>query len=218
MKRSLTIISLGAVMATAAMGSAKAEERWPMWYVGLSGGYTYMQDQDISGSSSRSMSLDNGYGIGGSIGYLPNSSIPLLNSMRFEAEITYHQNNLNQIKTNSGSISGHGDYDTTAYMVNAFYDLPLNSRWSPYIGGGIGAANVKLTSGGGAGNTNDSDSEFAYQGMVGIGYSPDTIPNTQWTLGYRYLATSDPKFAAAAGSINTEYSSHNIELGAKFRF
>jgi opacity protein-like surface antigen len=218
MKKSLVIAGLSALAATTAFSGAKAADstdRWPNWYIGLSGGYTYMGDEDVSGSTATKISPNNGFGFGGSIGYLPSSPMPLLNALRFEAEVTYHQNGVGTVHYNNGtSASGSGSYNSTAYMANVFYDLPTGTNWSPYIGGGIGMATIHLSENSGAHNGDSSDDEFAYQGMVGIGYAPDTIPNTQWTLGYRYLGTSDAKY----GGTSVQYSTNSVEVGGKFRF
>jgi opacity protein-like surface antigen len=216
MKKSFVIAGLGALMAASALSGVQADERWPRWYVGLTGDYTYMQDQDISNTSKSSVQMENGWGVGGEIGYLPSSSMPLVNALRFEAEVTYHENKVSRVNlVGGGQIGSNGaNYSTTAYMANMFYDLPTGSNWSPYIGGGMGMASIHLPTNSNAGNTSSTDNEFAYQGLVGIGYSPDTIPNTQWSLGYRYLATSD----AAFGGSTVKYSTNNVEVGAKFRF
>jgi len=217
MKKSFVVTGLGVLMAAFTLSNAHADdERWPRWYIGLTGNYTIMQNQDVSNTSTSSLQMDNGWGAGGSIGYLPSSSIPVINALRFEAEITYHDNGVSRAnRVNGTQLGGNGaDYSSTAYMVNMFYDFPTGSKWSPYIGAGIGFASLHLPTNSNAGNTGSSDNEFAYQGLVGIGYSPDSIPNTQWTLGYRYLATSDPTF----GGASTEYSTNNLEVGAKFRF
>ena len=221
MKKSWIIAAASLLTTVSAFSSAQAEERWPNWYIGLSGGYTYMQDEDVSGgSAANKLQANDGFGVGGSIGYLPNTSIPILNAMRFEAEVTYHENKVHRVTDNNGNeISGNGNYDSVAYMANTFYDLPIaGSPWSPYIGAGAGAATIHLNTNSGIGNSGESDNEFAYQFMAGIGYTPTSMPNTQWTLGYRYLATTDPKFSGPTGDIKTEYSTNNVEVGAKFRF
>ncbi len=214
MKKTLFAASLGALLVTTAF-SAQADERWPRWYLGLTGDYTIMGNEDVSGSRASSLQLNDGYGFGGAIGYLPSSSIPLINALRFEAEVSYHSNGVSRVNFNGGGqVNGNGSYSSTAYMVNTYYDYPMNSPWSPYIGFGLGFATVHLPTSSGAGNSDESDNEFAYQGMLGIGYTPDSIPNTQWTLGYRYLATSDPSF----NNVSSKYSTNNIEVGGKFRF
>lgn len=75
---------------------------------------------------------------------------------------------------NAGS---KGSVELTTVMVNGYYDIPIfnkendRSRWSPYIGAGIGYANLKTPacsiancfSGG-------STDGFAYQGKIGVSY------------------------------------------------
>jgi outer membrane protein W len=216
-KKSFVIAGFAAFTALTAFSSAQADERWPRWYIGLTGGYTYMSDEDVSSANSANkLSLNDGFGVGGSIGYLPSSSSPLINALRFEAEVTYHQNGVKSVRFDNGtSVGASGSYDSTAYMFNAFYDLPIaGSAWSPYIGAGIGMATLHLPTSSGAGNATSSDNEFAYQGLVGIGYSPESIPNTQWLLGYRYLATSDAKFSGTS----VDYSTSSLEAGVHLKF
>lgn len=217
LKKKYIIAGLTALTTLASLSQAHADdERWPRWYIGLGGGYTYMGDEDVSGSAANKISTNSGFGLNGAIGYLPSSSMPLLNALRFEAEVTYHQNDVGTVHLNNGtSVSGSGTYSSTAYMANVFYDLPTGTPWSPYIGGGVGVAELHLPTSSGVGNTSSSDDEFAYQGMVGIGYSPEAIPNTQWTLGYRYLATDDASFG---NGTSVKYSTSNVEGGVKFRF
>ena len=220
MNKTLFATGLGLITALTALSSAQAEERWPLWYLGVNGGYTFMKDEDLSGGGTATkLSLRDGYSVGGSIGYLPNSSIPFLNALRFEGEVMYHNNDVDHVSHSGGrpSTTG-GSYDATTYMVNALYDLPTGTPWSPYIGGGVGLADFNLSSNAGAGNTSGHSTQFAYQGLVGVGYTPASIPNTQWTLGYRYLGAQDPKFSGPTGDVKSQYSLNSFELGAKFRF
>jgi opacity protein-like surface antigen len=215
MNKSLVAAGFGILLATSALSSAQANERWPRWYLGLSGGYTTMTDQDISSSTGASqVSLNSGYSFGGSVGYLPSSSAPILNALRLEAEVTHHTNDIDSVTVSGASVAGSGDFSTTAYMANVFYDFPTNSAWSPYVGAGLGLASLHFSRSSGAGNSDETTTEFAYQAMLGMGYTPASLPNTQWSLGYRYLATSDASF----GNASVEYSTHSIEVGAKFRF
>jgi opacity protein-like surface antigen len=138
--------------------------------------------------------------------------------MRFEGEVSYHRNKIDNVYAGGSSVSSSGNFNTTAYMINAFYDLPTGTAWSPYIGGGMGVAELHLTNNV-INNSSSGDNEFAYQGLVGIGYTPESIPDTQWTLGYRYLATANPTFGGNGPSdVNTKYATSTIEVGAKFRF
>ena len=42
-------------------------------------------------------------------------------------------------------------------------------------------------------------------------------PNADLTVGYRYFGTGDPEFTEATGAkFDTEYATHNFEVGIKF--
>jgi outer membrane protein W len=77
----------------------------------------------------------------------------------------------------SFDADGDGAVNLTTVMLNGYYDIPIRngngslSRWSPYIGAGVGYANISTPacstdgcfSGGSTGG-------FAYQGKAGISY------------------------------------------------
>jgi hypothetical protein len=77
----------------------------------------------------------------------------------------------------SASVSGRGSTSLTTVMLNGYYDIPIRngdqslSRWSPYVGGGVGYANISTPacaasdcySGGSAG-------AFAWQAKAGVSY------------------------------------------------
>ena len=105
-----------------------------------------------------------------------------------------------------------------SYMVNAYYDFNTSyTGLRPYIGGGLGLAQVEVDSTT-INATDNEDSVLSYQAMLGIAYAPQTLPQTEWNLGYRYFGVSDPEFSNVGGNIDAEYDSHGIELGMKFRF
>jgi opacity protein-like surface antigen len=82
-----------------------------------------------------------------------------------------------QVDGDRASVKGNGSVDIWTVMVNAYYDIPIRnsdnslSRWSPYIGGGIGYANLSTPSC----SFNDcfsggSSSHFAWQAKLGVAY------------------------------------------------
>lgn len=210
---STCLLALVAVNASAA--PRQQDERWPRWYVGLSGNLAYMDDADVD--PGRELELDSGWGISGSIGYLPPLAAPF-DRLRFELEIAYRENDTDSLKVGGTTLSSDGDYSSTSYMANAYYDVATASRWTPYVGAGVGFSSVKLDSRSASLVVDDRDHVFAYQGMLGVAYSPETMPMVDWLLGYRYFATEDPKFTGSTGGIESEYSTHNLEFGAHFRF
>ncbi|HEU0117232.1 MAG TPA: OmpA family protein, partial [Alphaproteobacteria bacterium] len=67
------------------------------------------------------------------------------------------------------------------------------------------------------GYLNDTDTEFAYQAIAGVSAQLD--PNWALTADYRYIATTDPKYAVTTGgSAHTDNESHNIVLGVRYSF
>lgn len=206
--------SLGVLITSA----AQAEERWPRWYLGLTGGVDFKNDSDISNAISGNAEYDTGYSFGASIGYMPAFKELPMNMVRLEAEVNYRSSSLSDITVGGVSGTGSGDMQNLAGMLNLFLDAPTGSNWTPYVGGGLGFSTVQFDNGSGFGNTDDEDTVFAYQFMGGLAYSPETIPSTRFTLGYRYFGSEDAEYAVPGGTIEVSNDSHNVELGAQFRF
>ncbi len=207
MKKILFSALLLTVLATS---SAQArEERWPQWYVGLTGSLVLLSDSDISGSGlSGDSSYNSGYGISGSIGYRPNMDIAVFNNMRFEIEAAYRANDVDNIT--GVAFASTGEAKSMAYMINAIYDVETGSQLVPYFGAGIGYSNIEFR--------DDDDMVFSYQFLAGVGYEPELIPNTIWSIGYRYFGTQDPSLSSGATSYEIEYDAHNFEAGLQMRF
>jgi outer membrane autotransporter protein len=111
-----------------------------------------------------------------------------------------------------------GDISTFSGLANAWVDYRVG-RFTPYIGGGIGLANVSANEISIAGTdvVDDSDTVFAYQVGTGVAYS--LTQNFSLTLDYRYFATSDPKLTdEAGGDLEAEVSNHSILAGVRYGF
>ena len=95
------------------------------------------------------------------------------------------------------------DHSTTSVMANAWYDFDVGGL-RPYVGGGIGWADVTVdgNSVGGADPIIDySDDGFAWQ--VGAGINFQVAPNMQLGLGYRYFSGPDVTILAPDLPSNT---------------
>lgn len=198
------ILASAAIMAISS--TANAVERFPNWYLGLSGGLTHQEDSDFDNGGSGKFDYDSGYVISGQLGYQP----PSFGGFRVEAEIGGRKQDL------SGT-GNSGEVKATTYAANAFYDFYNDSTLTPYLGAGLGVGKFEISGANSAG-ANGSDTVGIYQLMAGVGYETKALPNVQWTAGYRYLAPfSDP---SVEGGVPTEfeYDNHSLELGAKFRF
>lgn len=203
-----------ATLALSTAGTAQAQERWPKWYVGLHGMVPFVSDSDLSaaGSEVGDLDYDTGWGGGASLGYMPGGTNSFVDSMRFEIEYAYRTNDLEDID----GVSVSERIRSNAGMFNAYFDIPTQMRVLPYVGAGIGIAQVEMDLN--ELGVNDNDTVLAWQLMAGLGYAPQTIPNTVFSVGYRYFSTADPEFSGTAGTVENEYNTHNVELGARFIF
>ncbi len=213
------LLPLGLVVGLAAAAPAQAQG----WYAGIQGGVTFAQDADNeSGGVNVESTQDTGFNIGGMVGY------DLGNSFRVEGELTYRQNDIDELDVSDlglgvDELSGTGDVSALSFMANGFYDFDVAWPVKPYIGGGIGFARVSLNDAGAeAGGVSveladDEDVVFAYQFGAGLSYPIN--PTMLISLDYRYFATSDPEFEDADGDdFDSEYRTHNIGLSVRFRF
>ena len=179
----------------------------PAWaqqaYMSGNIGFGYRPDADISISSSP-FENDPAFVINGAIGMELNPNI------RVEGEIGFHLNTADQ-----GGSSVDWTFRTISFMGNGYFDIPLQSPLKPYIGAGVGFAQVNLE-GEEFFTDDDSDLVLAVQLMVGLGY--DISPKATLTFGYRYFTTTDPSFNIAFDSFETEFTSHDFLFGARFRF
>ena len=193
---------------------ALAADNWPAWYVGLHGGVTLVHETDaeVAGASVGDVAFNAGHAAGASLGY------QYSDYTRFELEYTHRSNGFDTLDNGAGSTDLQGDLKVDAVMANLLFDFPSQgSKWTPYFGGGLGIANVSFDSP--TLNIDDSDNVFAYQVLLGTSYSPKTLPNTTWGIGYRFLGMASPEFVNSTNqNVEHDYYSHGLEANAKFRF
>src|SRR5262249_29821197 len=132
--------------------------------------------------------FDTGWAAGGFVGYD-------FVGPRVEIEALYRDNK----GTASGAlpISGIGiqrvnnpaEVQQTSLMANVYYDFFAHDAFTPYVGAGGGIAFLNSHFGS---LINSSDTEFAYQAIVGAGYR--VAPNLRVNLDARYYGTLNPTF------------------------
>ncbi len=210
-KRILVLAAIGlGVMSYAPEGFAAPKGP----FVGIMGGVNFSDDQDISGVGAginRNVDTDTGWAVLPSVGYRYG------NGVRTEFELGYRENDIDGV---SGAANGSGDISAKSAMLNLLYDVDTGSRIMPYIGGGIGYAQVDYKArpvGVGLDRVNDEDNVFAYQGIAGLSYWLNEA--VEVAAEYRYFATQDPDFRTSAGvAAEGEYDSHAALIGLRWNF
>jgi opacity protein-like surface antigen len=198
---------------------AKKRDNWPNWYIGVHGEYSFVSDADldVNGAGFGEIEFDDNFAAGAAVGFRPYYSDSILDYTRWELEYTYRAGDLDNFSGSGLNLPLDGSIDAHAFMANMYFDMKTDSAFSPYVGGGIGLVSYQADST--DLGLDESSSAFAYQGMVGVSYAPQALPDTEWNLGYRYFGSTDPEFTDSAGNnLEHDYSSHNIEAGARFRF
>ncbi len=187
---------------------AKAQDGEPGFYASLSGMYVVPRDIEIAvGAGSVDFSFDNGMGILGALGYRFGTGL------RAEFEIGYRQTDFDEL----GPIKLDGEFDTLSFMLNGVVDFDIGTAVRPYVGGGFGAvrqkADLEAVSVEVGGQTrrvetpvSESETDIAYQGMIGIGYPLSDRADIH--LGYRFFAILEDE----------SYGAHNFEAGVRYRF
>lgn len=218
--RKSLIVSCFTVAAAGTSGSVLADN-----YFSVHGAYTMADDFGFQvAPGTITTDFDDGYGFGAALGTRLGEQ-GAAGRWRVEAELTLRTNDVDSHRLNgSAPLAGAtGELESTAVMLNALYDFDTGGPFTPYIGGGVGAAMVEA-SGFGVGAIpavlDDDDTVLAYQLIAGAGY--DVSPNTVLFAEYRWFATDDPDVttSAATGSVDTgvEYQTSNIMVGARFMF
>lgn len=113
-------------------------------------------------------------------------------------------------------------FDTTAKlwegMVNAYVDLGKYYGITPYVGGGVGIANVNYDFVGPvySGLTSSDTNRFAWALMAGV--AVDVTPNLKLDLGYRYsdINGADLYKAGDVTVRDNGIKTHQLRAGVRF--
>lgn len=127
--------------------------------------------------------------------------------LRAEVEMSYRKADVKLTINGAPGVVIPGDDATWTALANVYYDFLPTEKISPYIGAGIGAARHSAELTGGGFNVDDSDTGLAWQ--TGAGAKVNIAHNVDFTLGYRYLSTSDMKF----NTVSADYGVNEIRAG-----
>lgn len=223
------LATLMATLPSTAQAQASARrsgDYFPTWYLGIRGNVNAMQGDDLGTNPLPKTSWNPGFGGGVAVGMkMPRALIQPLAGLSFEGEVSHYMQQIDNDRTTivfplMASSEGERDYDITSYMVNAYYHFPTSTIFTPYIGGGIGTADIELASANEApAASGGEDTVAAWQAMIGFTFEEDPQALTEWNVGYRYFTTDDAEFDDGYGGTTVlETEIHSIEAGVKFRF
>jgi OmpA-OmpF porin, OOP family len=171
---------------------------YPGIYIGAEGGLNWLMNS--SGYNSTSSFPGSGFAVGGKVGYD-------FVGPRVELEALYYNNKESGFVNYPGGTSAfvNGQINQMSVMANLLYDFAPGAMITPFVGAGAGVAFVDPSISPGC---TMCSTQFAYQGIVGLGYN--ATQNLRIDLDGRYYATTNPG----------QYQNNNIALmlGVTYKF
>lgn len=215
------LVSAGLAPSAQAGGQARG------WYIGPEGGWSALADPKFTDAGANlTFTPKDGFIVGGTVGYD-------FGRVRIEGEIVYRDHGMQSVgfsnlpasaQSNygipaSGSAPLGGDISSIGFMGNVIYELFPHSMVTPYIGAGIGGADLHLNdvrvrsvpfaSGGSL--------QFAYQAIAGVKVAIGA--NWSASIDYRYFAATDGSFSDALGNrFKLPYATQNAMAGVAYHF
>ncbi|MFD2234472.1 OmpA family protein [Phaeospirillum tilakii] len=201
------------MLATAAAVVAMPALAHAQWYVGADVGASFLEDNKTSSSSgaSHKVTSDTGWLAAGQAGYA-------FGPWKVEGELSWRDNGVDK----TDGRAAHGSTTVIAPMVNGIYEFLPESRVHPFVGVGVGVANVDAGSVtvNGTKVYHGDDWQFAYQGFAGVGV--DVAHNVALKAQYRYFSTLDydtkANVVAPGTRLSNEYHDHAVLVGFTYKF
>lgn len=190
-------------------------------YVSLRGGLGWSDDVDRAfGSDKSSLSYKDPWEMDLAVGHR-------FDFLRLEGELGYMKTSVDEL-TNSGGakVPVSGEDKHLKLMINCLLDWRNRTPFTPFVGGGVGAAYVHqdvdmvTVRGGKRISIDDKTWDFAYQLMAGVNWAV----NADWSvdLMYRFYGVSDRTHDLTGGD-NTSveidpHHTHWVLLGVRYAF
>ena len=198
--RNLLCAAAVSAAALAFAGAASAQSQ-PGFYVTGEGGASFLPNLQLKSAGVTSHEhFDTGYAYGGAVGY------DMGNGARVELDALHQQSNLSGI----GGTAANGHLQSTSLMVNGQYDLTHNTRFTPYVGVGVGAQNVGAEIAG----AHDADWKPAYQAEAGL---RTNISDKVSVFGeYRFSQSEAANLSLAGVDAHQHFADHGILAGLTY--
>ena len=148
---------------------------------------TSVNDVTISDTAGKESHNDTTFGGSVAVGY----DFDIRFAVPIRAEVEYLVLGGISSTDNRGTNRLHMDLDSTAIMLNLYYDINTNTMITPYITAGIGMADTEMDIDGNHNNiliesdTND-DSQLAWSLGLGVGF--DLTENFTIDAGYKFMS------------------------------
>ena len=169
--------------------------------------------------------FDLGFGADGALGYD-------FGSFRADAEFTYLTAkavfDVDKTERRENDDKADDTLTVLAATANAWYDLDTGTAWSPYIGIGVGAANVqvKLANGEDTGDVYFEGNGWGFAYQAGVGVAVEVLTGFSLVGGYQFFGTLQTKVTDQGDNtaatddltVSPTLMAHGVHLGMRFLF
>ena len=196
-------VSVAALLSMSSQAMAGGYDK--SWYAGLGAGWAWADDLAYTTSDA-----DEAPAIYGKIGK------PVFNNnWRAELDLSYRDHD---VGGGAPATSVNGDATVTALMVNLIRDLnvELPAGITPYIGAGIGGAQVAADGTGPVYTVDEEEIVAAGQLLAGL-----NVPVTETVfldLGYKYFDTLGADVSNGVASPEESFGAHSANIGLRWVF
>lgn len=151
-----------------------------------------------------------GFSVDGGVGYD-------FGAVRAELTYGYTRASLNEINVNDSDLNfdASGIINKNDVMASLYWDIDTGSRFTPYLGGGVGYTNLSTPSLEAEGYRTGSANKglFGWQGKVGVSYA----------MSYNTDVYVEGTYSGASGFYNGDvhydaYNDFGAKLGFRYRF
>lgn len=199
----LVLLFLGLV---ATPGGARAQTFDAGPYLGASAGVLVLQDnEDSAGPFETATEFDPGYDLALQLGYR-------FSALRGELELEYGEVGIDSVRVGGASVNADGDLSMLRGTAGLYFDFTLLPLFTPYAGGGVGAAHIEgdATVVDGVRVEFEDDTHLTAHGEVGLAF--DLLPLVSIVPAYRFIWIDNGE-----GEIE-DTTGHVIKLGARVEF
>jgi len=212
MRYSSAILAAGLIAGLGSAASAQTDG----WYFGAEAGANIAPRIHFDANSRPwSEQQDTGYALLGQVGYG-------FGPIRLEGELGWRHNDISSITNYQGEPASSGAIKGLNFMANALYDFNTGTKWTPYVGAGVGGINLSTDHITAANTeiTNDNELLFAYQGIAGVSYALNNTLSIK--ADYHYMRTEKANLslnsAYDSGDGKGTYAAHTILVGFTVKF
>jgi len=141
---------------------------------------------------------------GGSIAFgLRPTALPAL---RGELEYSHNQDIKKTID------AGRAKTEIHYVLINAYYDYITCTKWTPYLGVGVGGSSIKYS----INDVADRNNRFAWQVGAGVSYAFNS--NISADAGYRFVDFGHFSRNHHGAKTRVESNAHELYLGVRYSF